>query len=110
MSVSSTGKDDRLAKEFDTAMFGIYERALREANYQASRFLQMLNEHGGVETASRLLPHMSEGFGEMWKRGRLDLTVEALVIRAPWRSLFTPEQLKAAAERLRESGYGGPWA
>ena len=99
-----------LQQQFDEAMLGIYERALREARYQASRFLQMLNEHGGVETVNRLLPQMSEGFAELWTRGRLDLTFEALMIRNPWRSLFTSEQLKIAEDRLRDCGYQGPWS
>jgi hypothetical protein len=107
----STGRsDDSLAKAFDTAMFSIYERALGEARYPAVRFLQMLNEHGGVETANRLLPSMSQGFEELWNRKRLDLTMEALIIRAQWRSLFTPEQLKIAEDRLRDCGYAGPWS
>lgn len=64
----STTAGDSLAKSFDTAMFSIYERALAEARYPAVRFLQMLNEHGGVETATRLLPERSQGFAELWKR------------------------------------------
>ena len=91
-------------------MFSIYERALSEARYSAVRFLQMLNEHGGVKTANRLLPEMSQGFAELWKRNRLDLTMEALIIRARWRALFTQQQLKIAEDRLRECGYQGPWS
>lgn len=105
----SKGRDS-LAKAFDTPMLSIYERALAEARYPAVRFLQMLTEHGGVETANRLLPEMSQGFAELWKRNRLDLTMEALIIRAQWRSLFTPEQLKIAEDRLRDCGYEGPWS
>jgi hypothetical protein len=105
----STTAGDSLAKSFDTAMFSIYERALTEARYPAVRFLQMLNEHGDVETANRLLPEMSQGFAELWKRNRLDLTMEALIIRSKWRPLFTKEQLAVAEGRLRDCGYEGPW-
>jgi hypothetical protein len=94
-----------LTKEFDTAMFSIYEKAWSEAHYKATRFLQMLNELGGIETANRLLPTMSEGFAELWHRQRLDLTMEALIIQPRWRSLFTPEQLDVAERRLTECGY-----
>ncbi len=106
----STTAGDSLAKSFDTAMFSIYERALTEARYPAVRFLQMLNEHGGVETANRLLPEMSQGFAELWKRNRLDLTMEALIIQAKWRPLFTQQQLQVAEDRLRDCGYQGPWS
>lgn len=109
MSDPSLGRTS-LAKAFDAAMFSIYERALAEAKYPAVRFLQVLNEYGGVETANRLLPEMSQGFGELWKRKRLDLTVEALVILARWRPLFTDEHLQIAEQRLRDCEYQGPWS
>jgi hypothetical protein len=94
-----------LQRDFDEAMFQIYARARDECHYHATRFLQMLNEHRGVETARRLLPSMSDGYAELWRRGRLDLTVEALVLREPWRRLFTGEELVSARARLAESNY-----
>lgn len=36
-----------LEKEFDMAMMNIYHRAKSEASYNATRFLQMLQEHRG---------------------------------------------------------------
>ena len=64
----------------DQAMMNIYE-AKRQANYNGNSFPPVLVEHGEVETARRLLPRMSDGFAELWRRGRLDLTVEALVLQ-----------------------------
>ena len=61
----------------------------------------MLTEHGGVETARRLLPQMSDGFTELWKRNRLDLTVEALVVQLKWDELFSDEERQIALSRLR---------
>ena len=107
MPDSPNREHDALAKAFDTAMLSIYERALAEARYPAVRFLQMLTEHAGVD--NRLLPEMSQGFAELWKRDRLDLTMEALIIRSQWRPLFTKDQLKIAEDRLRDCGYQGPW-
>ena len=34
-------------------------------------------------------PGFSDGFTALWEHGRLDLTMEARVIREPWSSLFT---------------------
>ena len=42
----------------------IYVRA-KQIGYTATRFHQMLTQHGGVETARRLLPKMSDGFTEL---------------------------------------------
>lgn len=36
-------------------MRSIYHRALNKANYKATRYRHMLNEHGGIETAKILI-------------------------------------------------------
>ena len=100
-----TPPDARLQRDFDEAMLQVYVRARDECRYNATRFLQMLHERRGIETARRLLPSMSDGYAELWRRGRLDLTVEALILRKPWRRLFTGEELRAARRRLEESNY-----
>ncbi|MCL5406610.1 MAG: hypothetical protein M1398_07825 [Deltaproteobacteria bacterium] len=95
-------------KFFDSAMLNIYRRAYEEAHYKATYFLQMLNELRGLETARRLIhsPKVSEGYIALWERGRLDLTVEALIHDNPeWHSLFTEEELEIARKRLADYGY-----
>lgn len=97
-----------LENRFDRAMMDIYRRAKVEARYNATRYFQMLTEHRGLETA-RILLHadtVSEGYTALWERGRLDLTVEALIHDHPeYRPLFTPEELAAARARLAEYQY-----
>ena len=97
----------QLEKQFDDAMMDIYKKANSEANYTASRFLQMLTEHRGLETA-RLLLHstnVSEGYTALWEKKRLDLTVEALIQDRKWHQLFTTEELQIATNRLKEYGF-----
>ncbi|MGV9595135.1 GmrSD restriction endonuclease domain-containing protein [Streptosporangium sandarakinum] len=93
--------------EFDRAMRSIYDRARSEANYHATYFLSMLAEHGSLATARRLLhaPAVSDGFAALWERGRLDLTVEALVIQSRFADLFTPAEIEIAHHRLGQFGY-----
>jgi hypothetical protein len=69
-------------------------------------FLQMVVEHGGFETARRLLHarKVSDGFTTLWENGRLDLSVEAVVLQEPWSDLFTDEELTIAEKRLRDLG------
>jgi len=97
-----------LEERFDTAMMDIYRRAKTEANYTATSYFQMLAEHRGVETA-RILLHtdaVSDGYTALWKRGRLDLTVEALIHdHQEYQSLFTPEERETARLRLRKYEY-----
>ncbi len=95
---------------FGRAMVEGYERAKVEAGYTASFFLGMLAELGPLETARKLLnaPAVSDGFSNLWDRGRLDLTVEALVLRPEFSPLFTEEELTRARNRLGQFGHELP--
>lgn len=96
-----------LEDDFHLAMIHIYERARGEARYNATRFLEMLTEHRGLRTAQILLHDRTEstGYTALWEKGRLDLTVEALVLQSPWSQLFTEEELEIARSRLQRYGY-----
>jgi hypothetical protein len=93
-----------LVDRFDDAMVEIYHAAKRETGYVATRYLVMVREHGGLETARRLLEpgRIHDGFAELLVRGRKDLTVERLVLRPEFRELFTEEELREARDRLGE--------
>jgi hypothetical protein len=69
--------------------------------YNASYFLQMLLEYGGVETVRRLLwkHDISDGFTTLWELKRLDLSVEAFVPRPEYALLFTEEERGIARAR-----------
>jgi len=72
-------------------MVEIYDRAEREVGYNATRFVEMVAERGGVGAAKALLAaaEVSDGFANLWEAGRLDLTVEALVLEPEFEDLFT---------------------
>lgn len=93
--------------EFHKAMVGIYDRANSECGYNPTRFLSMVAKHGGLDTAHILLrsANASYGYVALWKRARLDLTVEALVIEPRWTGLFADEELRTARQRLLDYGY-----
>lgn len=95
------------AERFHQAMIDVYDRAKREAGYNASRFLSMVTDVGGLETANRLLqsPDPSDGFVALWSKGRLDLSVEAQALRPEFQELFSPEALDRARQRLAAVGY-----
>lgn len=97
-----------LQKAFHARMVQVYQAA-KDIGYTATRFLGMLSEHGGLETARILLnaPAVSEGYTALWERGRLDLTVEAVVLDSRWAPLFTEAERRIAVKRLREYGYAG---
>ena len=93
--------------EFERAMKDVYVRAKSEANYTATYFVGMLSDYGGLGTAQRLLAttQASTGFTALYERGRLDLTVEALVVKPEFASLFTDEEINIARQRLDQLGY-----
>jgi len=67
----------------------------------------MLNVDGGYVTARKLLSKKvpSDGFADLWKHGRLDLTVEAIVVETRWRSYFDEILISQAETLLRKANY-----
>ncbi|MDP2730699.1 MAG: hypothetical protein Q8O55_09465 [Dehalococcoidales bacterium] len=92
---------------FYNAMLSIYVKAKEECHYNATYFLRMVTEMGGVAAAKRLLSSNvpQSGLFELWECGRLDISMEALVLNHKFRSLFCEEELKAAEQRLKDLGY-----
>ncbi len=100
-----------LERRFTARMLDIYKRAKCECGYNAARFLAMIAEHGGIETAKQLLqprpgPDYAAGLTALCECKRLDLTVEALALAAEFAPLFSEEERRIARRerlaRLRE--------
>ena len=96
-----------LEKLFEQEMIDIYMTAKKECGYTASRFLQMLGAKGGLAAAKQLIskPGGTDGFTTLWEHGRLDLSVEAHVLKAEYAELFTDEERRMCRERLEQFGY-----
>jgi hypothetical protein len=62
-------------------------------------------EYGGVGTARKLLlkDEVSEGFATLWELKRLDLSMEAFVLRPEYAPLFTHEEHSIAQARLLQA-------
>lgn len=98
---------DEIEKSLSREMAKICERSKREAGYNPTYFMRVLAEHGPIDTARRLAGCLtvSDGFTALWERSRLDLTVEALILREKYRDLFDDDPLESAEHRLNEYGY-----
>ena len=81
-----------------------------ERGYWASYFLRGVRNHGGPDYAHQLLRKegTTDGFQRLKEEGRLDLTMEALVLRPEYAELFTDDERRIAAHRLAEAGYQPP--
>jgi 5-methylcytosine-specific restriction enzyme A len=95
-----------LEDQLTVELRGTYEAA-RKRGYVATYFLQMLEEHGGQETAKRLLAKSEPqtGLFELWNLGLLNESMEAVILQEKYNSLFTETELAEAHRRLEELGY-----
>ena len=86
----------------------VYRAAGRETGYWAGYFLRAVKKHGGVEAARRLLqrPGVPAGFAKLAGLGRLDLSMEALVLDPAYQALFTEAERATAAQRLATARSG----
>ena len=95
-------------EDFEFTEFLLQKAAEAEAlGYPPKQFRKMLGELGGNAAVRQLLSkgEPSYGFKRLWELGRLDLTVEALVVETKWRMLFDPILVKQAERLLRQSEY-----
>ena len=96
-----------LEAEFTQALEGTIEAA-RARGYIPTYFMQMLSEHGGVQTAKRLLAKSEPqtGLFELWNLGILYESMEAIICDNPrFHSLLKPAEIAEARRRLEELGY-----
>lgn len=103
----SASKTSEVEAAFAHRMRDAYLRGRSEAGCNAAYYVNMLNQYGPLETAHKLLasPAISDGFADLWERGRLDLTVEAIVAGAEFSELFSEEEAAIARRRLEQFGY-----
>lgn len=97
-----------LIAEFEEEMYALYEEAKRPpCSYNAVYFLRMVREHGGVETARRLLAteQPQDGMTRLFMCNRLDLTLERHVLIPRYRGLFNQQTVNAARQRLEDLGH-----
>ena len=105
-------------QRFHDDMVGIFHRAGEATRkerpdgsvirgYWASYFLRGVRNHGGVAYAHQLLraEGTTDGFKRLTEEGRLDLTMEALVLRQEYATLFSDQERQVAASRLAKAGY-----
>jgi hypothetical protein len=98
-------KTGDLEREFQiAAVETVYLAVLKECRYDEKVFLKMIAESGARNAAKSLLAahHVQSGLRGLRRLGRLDLTVEHLVIQPRWSDLFTNYEREAARERLKK--------
>ena len=96
-----------IEQEFQEELEEACRIAIEQYGYRPKIFLRMMARHGARGAAKRLLSgnQWQEGFSRMWELNRLDLTVEAHVVKLKYQELFETEDIAEARRRLAECGY-----
>ena len=96
----------QLEDAFHARMRRIYEEA-KAIGYPATRFIQMVEEMGGLATAQVLLASdkPSDGLTHLWEKKRLDLSLEAVILEEQWHPLFSDAERAHARRKLQALGY-----
>ncbi len=81
---------------------------IKKIGYVPTRFIQMLQQQGNnaYEVVQRLVAKdASSGLEKLWEKGRLDLSMEALMVKPEYRELFPEEILNICNKKLKKYGY-----
>jgi hypothetical protein len=92
-----------LEAQLHEEMISIYRSVGLATGYWANRYLPKVRKVGGLQAAKDWLKPEStptSGLQKLIDINRLDLSVEALVLRQPWCTLFTGDELQVAQTRL----------
>jgi hypothetical protein len=92
-----------LELDFHEEMLAIYQKSGRATGYWPNRFLQKVRRAGGLAAAREWLKPekgLLPGLQRLARENRIDLSMEALASKEPWRQLFTEEEVKEAKKRL----------
>lgn len=96
-----------LSQAFTDELIENCEISKKELGYYPSRFVQMVSQKGGIETARAIVAKggVSEGFEKLSAAQRLDLSMEASVIDPKYSVLFTDDEVNHCFAILCECGY-----
>ena len=91
-----------LEMNFHDAMLNICIEAKRQCNINFSRLSKMLSVETGVEVAKKLVNsnELSDGFISLMEVGRTDLSVENLILKDEWNTLFDEKTKTNAIRKL----------
>ncbi|MDK2903909.1 MAG: hypothetical protein PWP48_216 [Clostridiales bacterium] len=96
-----------IENKFSEDMKNIYFTAKKDIGYTATRLLQLISQKGGLQAAKQLISKEggTYGFEVLWENNRLDLSVEALVLKPEYKTLFFDEERMICRDRLKKCGY-----
>ena len=108
-------KDNHCARDFLDSLKKHFEMQVNASisqsvtiGYTPTAFIQMISSYGGILNACKKLVSSSDinaGLTRLYEEGRLDLSVEAQIIKPLYEKLFSPSELEVAKATLKAHGY-----
>ncbi len=98
---------DNVELAFQQEIAGLYYKIKTDTGYIANNFRQAVQTKGGLKAAKDWLadPNATDELFKLMKLKRLDLSMENLVLRKKYKSLFSEEELATAKKRLASLGF-----
>lgn len=96
-----------LENKFNEEVLESIERIKKEV-YVPTRFIRMLHQHNdnAVEAVQKLVTKRATyGIEMLWRQGKLNLSVEAIVAKPEYKDLFSEEIVDTCKRKLRLLGY-----
>ena len=96
-----------LAQTFQKEAVANAQTAMLAHGAPTKRLLLALQERGGVETAREQVKRhrTSDGFDRLAACGHLELSLEALMTKGKYASLFTDDEVNWCLDTLLSAGY-----
>lgn len=100
---------ETLEREFEQELVRAVEQQRLVCGWNPVRFLQGVSKHGAVKAVKQMVAQgkASESLERLAEQGRLDLSLEALMVKQQYGSLFTDEEVNACFDKLCRYGYYG---
>ena len=87
---------------FHEELIKLYHTMIRDCGHRAAKLLSLIDELGAVGAVAKIvgknLPSLT--FVKLYNKHRIDLTLEAFILRDEFRVLFTVDIIKKCMNRL----------
>ncbi|MCC6442592.1 MAG: hypothetical protein IT210_03930 [Armatimonadetes bacterium] len=98
-----------LENQFSQEAMEVCRLLSRQYHYTPTRYLELARQYGSVTAVKMLLrtgeDGIQEGLIRLWELGRLDLSLEAMVLQEKYALLFADAERQIARGRLSRLNY-----
>ena len=74
---------------------------MKKLKYNHTIFKVSVRKLGAIAAAHRFIPILTKGYTDLLLVGRLDLSIEFMVVKEKYKELITTEEIRICKERLR---------